>query len=305
MLVVTMSCYACDGANPDRIVVDEGGRMTARIPVRFVGPPGNANGGIAAGALACAALRRARHHGIEHPVATRVTARLHRGVPVGTPLTVDVSRDAASYAVSFAHRDTALISGAVEVASAARAPQPGDVLADPPDEHRDVLRDLASVRVPDVPPFYEQTGDHPIPGCFSCGPANDRGMKIIPRLVDDGLIASVWRPDEAFDDGGGVLAANIIASALDCSSGICMPLKEQQDLLARDEFFLLGSLDVQTHRLAPVDAQYRVVGRALHRDGRKFYGLSALYDDAGALYTTAQAIWIVAPIKRAEAFGPK
>jgi hypothetical protein len=299
---VTATCYACDPANPHRTFDDSS--SVARFPARFAGPPGNANGGIATGALACPALREAQRDGIANPRVARIVSRLRRGVPLEAPLGVAVGRTGDGYDVALSLAGDDLITGRVEIAaSGGRAP--GDVLSVAPSDRADVLREMSAVQTPDAPPFYEQTGDHPIPGCFSCGPANDVGMHIIPRYVDDGLISSDWRPDPSFTDGGRALAQYIIASALDCSSGICMPLHDQRELLARDEFFLLGSLDVRYLRVASVDAAYRVVGRALGRDGRKFYGLSALFDAGGTLYATAEAIWIVAGLKRAEAFGPK
>jgi hypothetical protein len=95
----------------------------------------------------------------------------------------------------------------------------------------------------------------------------------------------------------------VIASALDCSSGICLPREQQEELLRTDQFYLLGSLDVRYLRAAPVDASYRVVGRALRRDGRKFYGMSALFDESGTPYATAEAIWIIVTMTRTHAFG--
>ncbi|HEY8172328.1 MAG TPA: hypothetical protein VIH21_04510 [Dehalococcoidia bacterium] len=297
------ACYSCRESNPQRIVTTSGDAFSARFPARFEGPPGNVNGGMGAGALACPALLTSALDGSQYAAAKRVTARLRRGVPAEHPLDVNVTRGEGGYGVSFALDDDELMTGAVEIATFDRAPTPRDALGEPAPEHAATLAEMSRVTVPAGPPFYEQTGDHPIPNCFSCGPANADGMQIIPRVVADGVIASAWQPDASFDDGGGMLSANIIASALDCSSGICMPVADQRELLANDEFFLLGSLDVRYVRVAPLAASYRVIGRALRRDGRKFFGLSALFDDGGVLYATAEAIWIVAGIKRTDAFG--
>jgi hypothetical protein len=43
----------------------------------------------------------------------------------------------------------------------------------------------------------------------------------------------------------------------------------------------------------------------LLRDGRKFFGLSALVDDAGAAYAMAESTWIIAGITRTAAFGAR
>jgi hypothetical protein len=101
----------------------------------------------------------------------------------------------------------------------------------------------------------------------------------------------------------GGIARSIIASALDCSSGICLPREEQIELLRNDQFYLLGSLDVRYLRVPPLDVTYHVTARARRRDGRKFYGASALFDAAGTPYATAEAIWIIVAMTRTQAFG--
>jgi hypothetical protein len=82
-----------------------------------------------------------------------------------------------------------------------------------------------------------------------------------------------------------------------------MPVEMQRELLEHDQFFLLGSLDVRYLRVASVERDYRVAAKALLRDGRKFFGLSALFDGAGAPYAMAEATWIVAGMTRIKAFG--
>lgn len=298
-------CYTCDPASPDRII-DAGRPEIVHFPARFEGPPGNVNGGMAAGALACPALRTADAEGAAHAAVSRITARLRAGVAHSRPLSIDARRADGAYGLTISHGETAVITGVVEVATRATTLAPDDAIGKPPEQHAAALEAMARVRTPDRPPFYVETGDHPIPGCFSCGPQHPDGLQIVPRLAGDGLISSDWHPDPSLHDDDGLLAANIIASALDCSSGICMPLAYQQELLANDQFFLLGSLDVRFVRTAAVDAKggYRVVGKALLRDGRKFFGMSALFDADDTLYATAEATWIVAAITRAEAFGP-
>ena len=69
--------------------------------------------------------------------------------------------------------------------------------------------------------------------------------------------------------------------------------------------FLLGSLDVRYLRVPPLDRDYRVAAKAQLRDGRKFFGLSALFDDDGTPYAMAEATWIVAGTTRSEAFGTR
>lgn len=291
---VVHRCYACDATNADAIF--DG--AIARVPARFAGPIGLANGGIAAGMLACPARREAD----DGARVTRIVARLSAGVPLERALAVEASRgNGGAAAVTLRDGDAMLVTATAEVQAPHAAPDAAPVAIDA--ELTPDLAAMASIAVPDAPPFYALTGEHPIPGCFSCGPAHPAGLGIIPRFAGDGVVASAWAPAGRFDDGDGTLPAMIVASALDCSSGICMPVADQRALLAEDRFFLLGSLDVRFLRAAPADAAYRVVARSQRRDGRKHYGRSALIGDDDVVYAMADALWLVAPVTRGEAFA--
>jgi hypothetical protein len=293
-------CYACD-----RIFTYRGEATEAKVPARFEGPPGNANGGIAAAALICPALHAASRDGGRHAAALRVTARIRAGVPLNAPVAVIADPAEGGYDVALRAADTPLVTGAVQIMDFDAPPRRGDVLASIPDERERDISELAAVAVPDSPPFFEETGDHPIPACFSCGPKHPDGLYIYPRVVGDGVTCAPWRPAPEFDDGGGVVAQLILTSALDCSSGICMPIAMQRDLLDRDQFFLLGSLDVRYLRLPPLEQDYRVAAKALARDGRKFFGMSALFDGAGTPYAYVDSAWIISGVSRTEAFGAR
>jgi len=199
-----MLCYCCDPANPDRIATHDPAGTTMRFPARFQGPPGNVNGGMAAGALACPALDAATRDGMTHAAATRITARLHRGIPHSRDLQATAVRADGGYDVSVRDGEDVCISGRVEVATFAQQPCPEDVVSSPPGELEPLLREMSAVCDPNVPPFFEQTGDHPISGCFSCGPSNVRGLHIYPRFAGVGVTWASWSPDPSFvDDGGG------------------------------------------------------------------------------------------------------
>lgn len=290
---MTHRCYACAPGNPDRVFTYEGDRGAAHVPARFSGPPGSANGGIAVGALACPARRAL---GLAGAAGLTITARLSAPIVLEREHSVELAGlDAVGASVALVHGDATVIAATVRKDD---APVEGDpALA--------LLGELARVQVPDRPPFFEETGDHPIPGCFSCGPRHPDGLHIYPRVAADGVTCAPWRPAAAFDDGDGSISPMIVASALDCSSGICMPVQLQRDLLDEDRFFLLGSLEVRYLRPAPVARDYRVAAQARRRDGRKFFGVSALFDAGGTPYAFAQATWIVAGITRSEAFGSR
>jgi hypothetical protein len=306
---MTHSCYACETTNPDRLSFDDGRRL--RVPARFVGPPTNVNGGMATGMLACPVLHFAVRDGIEHAdcdraAVTRINARLRAGVPVGRDLAVEVwPADEGGYAVSVRDGDMEIITAMADVRANVRPSTPGDTLAAIPEHITDDVEQLAATPVPDVEPWYVATGDHPIPGCFSCGYDNAAGLHIFPRVVEDGETCAPWASAALFDDGDGTLSTAVLTSAIDCSSGICMPVAMQRDLLAQDQFFLLGSMDVHYLRIAPAAMRFRVAAKALRRDGRKFFGLSALVGDDGTPYAVAESLWIVASMSRTAAFGQR
>jgi len=309
---MTVPCYGCDPVNPDRFARHEDGRTVLRIPARFEGPPGNVNGGLAAGALTCPALEAAQRDGVAHAVVTRVSARLHKGVPHSRDLAASVAaahagssrEESALFDVTLLNGGDSVISGAVDVRSLPGDAPPGVAIAQAPDNVAAVLDEMAAVGAPESQPFFEVTGDHPVIGCFSCGPRNARGLHVFPRFAAHGVTWASWAPERDLADAHGGLAASIIAAALDCSSGVCMPQAEQEELLRNDQFYLLGSFDVRYLRTAPVDAVYHVVGRARGRDGRKFHGVSALFDDHGTPYAFAEAVWIVVNARRSEVLGP-
>jgi hypothetical protein len=224
-------------------------------------------------------------------------------VPVEKDLTSTVGPGAGHWAASLLDGETELMSAQIGLKRIRPRPKAGDVIGKAPPERAGDLAELVATDVPDAPPFFEETGDHPIAGCFSCGPEHPDGLHVYPRVVSDGVTCAAWRPSAEFNNGDGTLSIAVLTSAIDCSSGICMPVSMQKDLLARDEFFLLGTMDVRYLRVAPAAIQYRVAAKALGRDGRKFFGLSALVGEDRVAYAMAESTWIIAGISRTAAFG--
>jgi hypothetical protein len=259
---------------------------------------------MAVGMLACPVQHAAARDGISHALVSRISARLRAAVPVERDLTIVCwPADEGGYAVSVRDGDTEVISATADVHEFDEAPPPGTALAAIPENRTADIEQLAATPVPDSDPWYVETGDHPIPGCFSCGYENAAGLHIYPRVVEDGVTCAPWLSASEFDNGDGTLATAVLTSAIDCSSGICMPVAMQRDLLDNDQFFLLGSMDVRYLRVAAASARYRVAAKALRRDGRKFFGLSALVGEDGTPYAMAESTWIIAGISRTAAFG--
>lgn len=133
-----------------------------RLPARFCGPPGSANGGIAAGRLAAYVGARA------------VEVTLRSPPPLDVDLRVDASRGSAR-----------LYDGDLLVAEAV----PSEIDLVPP----------PSVGVEEAAgSVFAGNVAHPFPGCFVCG--TDRlppdGMGLRPGPVGGGRVATVWTPDD-------------------------------------------------------------------------------------------------------------
>jgi hypothetical protein len=142
-----------------------------RIAARFNGPPGSANGGVAAGRLA------------SYVGAAAVEVTLRRPPPLDVDLRVDASGGTA-----------ALYDGDVLVAEAA----PSSVELELPEP-------VSPERAREAEAEYAGLADHPFPTCFSCGPARSDGLGLRPGRLHPGASACTWTP--AGDDPAMVWAA--------------------------------------------------------------------------------------------------
>jgi len=131
-----------------------------RIAPRFNGPPGSANGGIAAGRLAA------------YVGAPVVEVTLRRPPPLGVDLRVDASGGTARLLDG-----DLLVAEAVPCADALDAGEPVDV---------DTARAAAAT--------YPGLVAHPFPTCFVCGPDRPDGMRLFAGPVGEGRSAAVWTP---------------------------------------------------------------------------------------------------------------
>jgi hypothetical protein len=140
------------------------GSPTLRIDGRYTGPPGSANGGIAAGLLAA------------HVDAPVVEVTLRRPPPLDTDLRVEAG---------------SLYDGATLIASAVAGTV--DVEVHPP-VSVEVARASAT--------SYAGNVDHPFRGCYVCGTDREPpdGLGLRPGPIGAGAVAGVWTPtgDEPF-----------------------------------------------------------------------------------------------------------
>ena len=131
-----------------------------RIQARFNGPPGSANGGVAAGRLAA------------YVGAATVEVTLRRPPPLDVDLRVDASGGTA-----------ALYDGDLLVAEA--GPSTMDLRVPDPVTVEQARRAEAA---------YDGLVDHPFPTCFTCGPARSDGLGLRPGRVGPDASACTWLP---------------------------------------------------------------------------------------------------------------
>jgi hypothetical protein len=167
-----------------------------RIAARFNGPPGSANGGIAAGRLAA------------YVGAPVVEVTLRRPPPLGVDLRVDASGGTAR-----------LLHGDLLVAEAVPCPDP--LRTDGPDAGEPVDLDTARAAAP----AYAGLVSHPFPTCYVCGPDHPDGMRVFAGPVGAGRSAAVWTP--AGDD------PVLVWAALDCPGGWSADLPGRPLVLGR------------------------------------------------------------------------
>lgn len=214
------------------------------IPRRFRGPERSGNGGWTAGAFAS----------LLYDAGAPVDVTLRRPPPLETPLTVQ-SGDPAL-----------LLDGEVVIAEARRVDSsPAPVPAVGVDEAR-----AAEAHYPGL-------SHHPFPGCFSCGPESDDGLRIFPGPVaGDGRVAATWTPAQEPDIA-------TVWAALDCVSGWASDLEERP--------MVLGRMTALVHRLPLPGVTTVVVGRVRGLEGRRTLTASTLWTDGEPL-AVAEHVWI-------------
>lgn len=221
---------------------------TVTIHDRFRGPDGIANGGYLAG----------RFGGVG---PTRVI--LHHPARVNRPLQTIPTRDGLR-----------LLDGATQIMSTEPCSIPYPIESIP-----------SSMEIGSLPDPDLET--HPFPGCFVCGPANERGLRIVFKRTDGGVAANFTIGAPGPDDP----AAHVrIAGALDCSSGWAAYSPGEAGVLGTFEFAVLMDPDP--------DDQLTVVAEARQRTGRKRLARSSVFDSRGSIVGSASSTWIDIPMSQ-------
>ncbi|MDH4148684.1 MAG: hypothetical protein OEY23_26320 [Acidimicrobiia bacterium] len=275
-----MSAHACltCSPGPDRVIDHE--RGIVKVPRGYRGPPESVHGGAAAGMVAC--LGDAHLAG----PTVRFNVRLHSPPPLLSelPYQVEVHDGGARLTFRIDGPDGTVLSGWAATSS----PEPVVPTA--------IVAELgahATLSAAERDRFDRHV-DEPteeFSECFGCGTANEDGLHLRTRPIDDRRSWIDWTPEPRWHDGELIGTLPAIA-ALDCTSAF--PLKHL-GVTTADETCLLGTYDGEIHRRPPIrtDDSYRIVTSPRRRDGRKIYADIGLFDPAGEVFITGCATWIV------------
>jgi hypothetical protein len=236
------------------IVTDPWFATTVTVPAARCGPPDTANGGWVCGTAAA-------HLG---PGPVEVT--LHAPTPLDEPLTLGARDDRATLS-----RHGRLLVEAVRSSVPLRPVEP-------------VAWDAAVA----ASSRFVGHHDHPFPGCFVCGTQRGAadGLGVFPGRVDGthGRFAAVVTPHPALAGPDGRLSPATVWAMLDCPTGWAN--------MAPGAIAVLGRLRAEVRVLPRPGEPLLVVAESVGRDGRKAFGRASLYDRAGRVLASSQAVWI-------------
>jgi hypothetical protein len=230
------------------------------IDAQFNGPPDSGNGGYCCGLFAAT---------LDPKPGTAIEVTLRSPPPLGQTL-------------NSLHTDNGvnILYGEIPVATA----QPAEL-------HVDYPAPPSLDEVIDASKKFSGFKQHPYPSCFVCGTARHQGdgLCIYPGPVkDNSQVCAPWRPFAELADDQGMIRPEFIWSALDCPSyfGAFIGQHNTKALLGRQ---CLVIFDVP----APVEENYIVSAWPLGHEGRKYFGGTGLFNQAGDCLALARGTWIV------------
>lgn len=225
------------------------------IHERFVGPPGMANGGYVAGAVAAFIEGAAR-------------IKLARPTPLNQPLSI--VRTAAGGVLLQDQGETLVEGEAARLALL--VPTPPDFAT-----AQAVMADSIALKRP----------VHPI--CFVCSAqrGDNGGLMIHPgRVGEEKLVAATWTPDESLMDERGLIDPIFLWSALDCPGAYAFMIDRKPGFLGT----ITASIEGEIRPNEPCV----VIGWQIGSSGRKLLAGSAIFNSSNKLCARAEAIWIEA-----------
>lgn len=133
---------------------------------------------------------------------------------------------------------------------------------------------------------YPDIHHHQLPSCFVCGPARsaEDGLAIFPIPFDDHGVGCLWRPHKSVHDGSGRIPSEILWAAMDCPGYFAH--RQPENLM------LLGSMSAEIFNLPKADQTFTVCGWQDRIDGRKYYSITAIFDQQGELCGKSEQVWI-------------
>jgi acyl-coenzyme A thioesterase PaaI-like protein len=144
------------------------------------------------------------------------------------------------------------------------------------------MRHLTGTVVP-IPDPGVTLPEYHLPWCFGCGPENDHGLGISPRLEDDRVVAELefapW-----FQGGPGVVHGGAIAAFFDDLMGFVMLSHLAPGVTAK----------LEINYLQPIPLGTTIRGEAWlsGRDGRKLWAEAIGCDASGMHYVEARALFV-------------
>ncbi len=226
-----------------------------RIPARYCGPPGAANGGYLAGRLAALV-------GGDAEVTLRHATPLERALRVRQ------------------------VSGGVDLCDADRVLAEARDAAFSTGPLPPVSMEQAEAATTAFPRFV----NHPIPRCFACGPerAPGDGLRIFPGPVSgcDATYAAPWVPDTSLAAESGHVAPEFLWAALDCAGAFAV--NEPPRGLA-----LLGRIAAKIERPVMAGDRLVVVAWPIALADRRLVAGTAIYRGDGALCAVARSTWVL------------
>jgi hypothetical protein len=142
--------------------------------------------------------------------------------------------------------------------------------------------------------------EHPLPGCFVCGPARapGDGLRIfagpLVRRSDtaSAVLAATWTPDPALTAADGLVAHEYLWSALDCPTGYASSYHQDSGRFDRTPI-LLGRMAARIKARPRPQERCVISAWSTGQDGRKRQAEAAAHGDDGRLLAVARATWIV------------
>ncbi|ONI71532.1 hypothetical protein BWI15_15245 [Kribbella sp. ALI-6-A] len=228
-----------------------------RIERRFRGPDRSANGGYTAGLVGTSL------QGADGSVP-RVTLRMP------PPLETDLGLSTSAHSAFLRTSDDTVVAEA--------EPVPDGVLdeaAIDPVQYDEARAAEAS---------YRGLTNHPFPGCYTCGPDNEYGLRLRPGLLGDGRTACTWTPATTLADSDDLVSPVHLWAALDCPGGWSIDLEGRPSVLGQ----MTACIDARPQIGEPCV----IMGRNLGESGRKTFTATTLYDSDGRILARARHTWI-------------